>query len=262
MEIAFDAIGLDVRNKKAFDDLAQDAILRGVASRTDGREGVLHSRCWRIGEGIEVWALRYESEAGEVYHTDCRPGFRARFVKRINPWLLIGFDREREARIRGYIEDSDVELSFDLQNLTEVGAESLENDALNVRLCGLATRAEVGGKSKPFYRRMPNDKPTEWPARDNLWEFSGEVIAFNALRNPFSGNVLYWIRLDFESWDLEVLVNQRSLIGSVLELGSTLTVNAWLQGHVVHRAGDQKRYEGIDPEYRTVDFWKRFKRLN
>src|SRR4051812_13910288 len=120
MEIAFDAIGLEVTNETAFNNLAEDAGKRGEVSRLTRKSGVLHGRCWRLGEGLEVWTVLYESDTGEVFHADCRPGFRARFTQRINPWILTEFEEEGEALVHGFIEDTDVEVLFELQNLTEV----------------------------------------------------------------------------------------------------------------------------------------------
>jgi hypothetical protein len=57
MEIAFDAIGLEVSSETAFNNLVEDAEKRGEASTLPRKSGVLHGRCWRLGEGLEVWTV-------------------------------------------------------------------------------------------------------------------------------------------------------------------------------------------------------------
>jgi hypothetical protein len=262
MEIAFDAIGLEVTNEKAFNNLVQDAGKRGEASRLARKEGVLHGRCWRLGEGLEVWTVLYESQTGEVFYADCRPGFRARFTSRINPWVMTEFDREGEARIHGFIEDTEAEVLFELQNLTEVGAANFQQNILNVGLCGLAYQAKIIDKNCGKYWRQIEKKSSKKPGNENDWSLCGEIIAFNALRNPFSGSDLFWLHLELNDFELEVLVNQRNFNGENLHIGAMLQADVWLQGHIVSESTLYSRYEGVDYKYRTVDFWKKFKKLN
>ena len=103
---------------------------------------MLHGRCWKLGEGLEVWTVLYESGTGDIFYADCRPGFRARYTQRISPWALTEYDEEGEAVIHGFADGVDTEVLFELQNLTEVGAAGFR--AQNTRrLCGLAYRARV-----------------------------------------------------------------------------------------------------------------------
>lgn len=262
MEIAFEAIGLEIPNEKAFNNLVQDAGKRGEASRLTRKEGVLHGRCWRLGEGLEVWTVLYESPTGEVFYSDCRPGFRARFTSRINPWVMTEFDEKGEARIHGFIEDSEAEVLFKLQNLTEVSAANFQQNILNVGLCGLAYQAQVTGEPENKYWKRIEKRASNLSANENDWSVCGEIIAFSALRNPFSGSDLYWLHLDLNQFELEVLVNQRSLNGESLHVGATVKADVWLQGHIVSESTFYSRYEGVDYTYRTVDFWKSFRKLN
>jgi len=258
MEIAFDAIGLEITNEKAFNNLAEDAGKRGEASRLARQSGVLHGRCWRLGDGLEVWTVLYESKTGEVFYADCRPGFRARFRQRINPWLMTEFDEEGEALIHGFIEDTETEVLFELQNLTEVSGKNFQSNTLQIGLCGLAYRAEVVEKSEKYWR--PSTKTSDKPEND--WSLCGEIIAFNALRNPFSGSDLYWLHLDLGDFELEILVNQKTLLSEDLFVGATIRAEVWLQGHIISESTLFSHYEGVDYTRRTIDFWQKFKRKN
>ncbi len=262
MEIAFDAIGLEIPNEKAINNLAEDVKNRGEASRLTRKSGVLHGRCWRLGLGLEVWTVLYESETGEVFYADCRPGFRARFKQKINPWVLTEFDEEGEALIHGFIEDSETEVLFELQNLTEVSSANFQKTTLTVGLCGLAHRAEILQEKEQKYWKSAKDISLPVVGNENVWSLCGEIISFSALRNPFSGSDLYWIHLDLADFDLEILVNQKTLQGEELQIGSTVKADVWLQGHIISESTMYSRYEGVDYTRRTVDFWSAFKRNN
>lgn len=258
MEIAFDAIGLEIPNQTAFNNLAEDAGAKGEVSRLARERGVLHGRCWRLGEGLEVWTVLYESETGEVSRADCRPAFRARFAQRLSPWISTEFDEAGEAVIHGFVEDTDAEVLFELQNLTEIGANHFQQNTLTAGLCGLAYRAEVLPKSAKFVWQSPAGKVRR---HENDWILSGRIIAFEPLCNAVSGCDLYWIYLQLAEFRLEILVNQRTLRGS-LAVGANLSAEVWLQGHVATKSASRAAYEGIDFSVRPADFWKKFKRLN
>lgn len=258
MEIAFDAIGLEVKNETAFDNLAESVEKRGEVSRLTRTGGVLHGRCWRIGEGLEVWTVLYQTETGEVFYADCRPGFRARFRQRISPWIMTEFAEAGEALIHGYIQDTETEVLFELQNITEVGTKNFQNNTLLVGLCGLAFRAEIVlGKREKYWKSEEKVERSE-----NVWSLCGEIISLRALKNPVSGSDLYWLHLELGDFELEVLVNQKTLSGENLEIGAFIRADVWLQGHIISESTFFSRYEGVDYTHRTIDFWKKFKRLN
>ena len=102
MEETFEAIGLDVPSEKDFNYLAERAGDQGEATQLLRRGAVLHGRCWKLGEGLEVWTVLYESGTGDIFYADCRPGFRARYTQRISPWALTEYDEEGEAIVHGY----------------------------------------------------------------------------------------------------------------------------------------------------------------
>ena len=122
MDATFETIGLEVPSEKAINFLAERAENQGEPTQLSRRGAVLHGRCWKLGQGLEVWTVLYESGTGDVFYANCRPGFRARYMQRITPWALTEYDEEGEAIVHGYCDGCDAEVLFELQNLTEVGA--------------------------------------------------------------------------------------------------------------------------------------------
>jgi len=132
MNPTFETIGLEVSSEKAFNYLAERAGDQGEPTQLSRRGAVLHGRCWKLGEGLEVWTVLYESGSGDLFYADCRPGFRARYVQKIAPWALTEYDEEGEAVIHGYREGTDCEVLFELQNLTEVGPAGFGEQELHI----------------------------------------------------------------------------------------------------------------------------------
>lgn len=262
MEVAFDAIGLEISNIKTINLLAETADERGEVSRLKRREGILHGRCWKLGEGIEVWTVLFESPAGDFFYADCRPGFRAKFQQKISPWTMTEFEEEGQVIIHGYCQNSETEILFELQNLTEVGTSSFSYSVLNVGLCGLAYQAQIISKRSDFVWQLIEKESTTTSPTKNNWELVGEIISFRELRNPLSGNDLYWLYLNIGKLNLEVLVSKKMLKGQKIEKGRFLAAKIWLQGHIFDGSLFKNRYEGVEPFARTIDFWKKFKRLN
>ena len=260
MEI-FNAIGLDIPKEKTIGDLAEDAEIRGEASHSARFGKIVHGRCWRIGLGLEVWTILNETETGEVFYADCRPGFRARYTQTIRNWVLHETEGG-ETTVEGKINNYNDKIFFQLQNLTELGAKNLEQQHLNVGLCGLAYRAEVSERVEPAKLKPLRETASKPKLAETDWSLCGRVIAFNALRNPFSGNGLYWIRLDLNAFKLEILINQDALKGGELHPGVSLSADVWMQGHIVTQSTSISNYEGVDWSSNTVDFWKNYKRLN
>src|ERR687893_533063 len=262
MDVTFETIGLEVPTEKAINFLAERAENQGEASQLSRRGGVLHGRCWKLGEGLEVWTVLYESGTGDVFYANCRPGFRARYSQRIAPWALTEYDEEGEAIVHGYCDGTETEVLFELQNLTEVGFEGFNGQELHVGLCGLAYRARVCSREeRPRWQALEELAPAR-AAHENDWSLCGRVLSFKPLRNPVSGGELYWAYIDLEHFKLEVLINQRALRGGALCVGSTLAADVWLQGHVLDRRALQSRYEGTDTSYSTADLWSHLRRRN
>jgi hypothetical protein len=262
MNPTFETIGLEVPSEKAFNYLAERAGDQGEPTQLSRRGAVLHGRCWKLGEGLEVWTVLYESGSGDVFYADCRPGFRARYIQTITPWALTEYDEEGEAVVHGYRQGTDCEVLFELQNLTEVGPAGFCAQELHVGLCGLAYRARVRkGAIKPRWLPLEKTAPSR-AAHENDWSLSGTVIAYKPLKNPLSGSDLYWIHLDLERMKLEVLVNQRALRGESLAAGASVDAEIWLQGHVLDEHALRLRYDGVDHALSTAAFWSRLKRGN
>ncbi len=264
MEI-FNAIGLEIPKGITLNDLAEDAERRGEASLSTRSAGTVHGRCWRIGLGLEVWTTLYESATGEVFHADCRPGFRARYTQNLSRWFLYEDEADGEAAVAGRIEGHADKIFFQLQNLTETGAKNFERKVLTVGLCGLAYRARVtaAAADEALEWRRLSETAGNSDANETDWRLSGRVINYNALRNPFSGSDLYWIHLDLGNFELEILVNRRRLIGGkMLRVGANIKADVWLQGHIVAESTLLSNYEGVDWSASAADFWKNFKKLN
>ncbi len=262
MEIAFDAIGLELPNENAVEDLAADVGKRGEASVLARKDGVLHGRCLKIGAGLEVWTLFYESGKGEVVYTECRPAFRARYAHKISPWVLTESGKDGKSVVHGFVEDTNSEILFQLQNLTEVGANVLEQTTLNVGLCGLAYRAGIFPTNDEYGWKAYEDAEVKVADEDNFWNVAGRILAFDSLRNPQSGSDLYWIYVGMGSLNLEVLVNQRSLRGKKPRIGSFIEADVWLQGHILNQTAKRNGYEGVDWSSHPADFWKSLRKPN
>ncbi len=262
MDETFEAIGLEVPSEKDFNHLAERAGDQGEATQLLRRGAVLHGRCWKLGEGLEVWTVLYESGTGDVFYADCRPGFRARYAQRISPWALTEYDEDGEAIVHGYCDGTDTEVLFELQNLTEVGPEGFRAQEIHVGLCGLAYRARICAKEERMRWRPLEQSAPARAAHENDWNLCGRVISFKPLRNPLSGSELYWVYLALEHFKLEVLVNRRALRGGKLAVGAMLAAEVWLQGHVLDQRALLSRYEGIDSSYSKSDFWAHLKRRN
>ncbi|MEA2205073.1 MAG: hypothetical protein QOE77_1849 [Blastocatellia bacterium] len=262
MDLTFETIGLEVPSEKAFNFLAERAGDQGEPTQLSRRGAVIHGRCWKLGEGLEVWTVLYESGTGDVFYANCRPGFRARYAQRISPWALTEYDEEGEAVVHGYCDGTDTEILFELQNLTEVGSAGFCAQELQVGLCGLAYRARICRRDmKSRWMSLERSAPSR-AGHENDWSLRGRVIAFKPLRNPLSGSELYWIYVDVEKLKLEVLVNRRALGGDLLQVGSTLSAEVWLQGHVLDERTLRSRYEGVDRAYARAKFWSTLRREN
>ncbi len=262
MDSTFGAIGLEVPSEKDFNHLAERAGKQGEATRLHRRGAVLHGRCWKLGDGLEVWTVLYESGTGEVFYADCRPGYRARYAQRISPWALTEYDEEGEAIVHGYCAGSDMEVLFELQNLTEVGTNGFYQPELSVGLCGLAYRARIcSPREGVLWKPLESAAPAR-AAHENDWSLCGRVLSFKPLCNPLSGTELYWVYLDLERLKLEVLVNRRTLRGGKLSVGATLAAEVWLQGHVLDTRALLSRYEGVDDSFSLAASWSSLKRNN
>ena len=184
------------------------------------------------------------------------------FAQKISPWVLTESDKEGTSVIHGFIEDTNTEVLFQLQNMTEVGTRFLEETTLHVGLCGLAYRAGIFPKSDEYSWRSYDEAAVNIIEEENYWKVAGHILAFDALRNPQSGSDLYWIYVGMGGSQLEILVNQRALRGRKPRIGAFIEADIWLQGHILNETTKRNGYEGVDWTTRPADFWKHLRKPN
>src|SRR5437764_4496170 len=263
----FASVGVQVTDEPSYNSLIEYVDAAGVRSRAARGKAMLHGRCWKLGDGLEVWAVLFE-QGDESYFADCRPAFRSRYARALTPWELIEYDEDGEAIIEGALYGGP-EVVFELQNLTEIPAIEWRASHLHVAIAGLAYSASVTHYPDSFavqdypYRFL-NAAAIEGLAEqacENDYVINGRVLAWRSLRNPATGAELFWVHVNAGVIRLEVIVNQRALRGQ-LQVGAAFSANIWLQGHVLVEADLEARYEGVDPDYLTSDFWGRLRRNN
>src|ERR1044072_2600360 len=161
----FGAIGFQITDEHSYNSLVEFIDSNGTRTRAQRGEASLHGRCWKIGDGLEVWSVLYE-RGSEFYYADCRPAFRSRYVRSILPWELIEYDEDGEAIARGCIQGGP-DVTFELQNLTEVNQNLFREGHLHVALAGLAYSAYIHAATDP-------QRQTSYPHRFVLAEQMAE----------------------------------------------------------------------------------------
>src|SRR5262245_43532993 len=185
----FEAIGFDVVDEESYNLLAEYAERTGDHSTAYRADITLHGRCWKLGDGLEVWSVLYESPS-ELYYADCRPAFRSRYVYSIQPWEVAEYCEDGEAIIHGRLCPGP-EVLFELQNFTEVKTTLFRKQRLQVALAGLASRAQVfrqnrtGNSQEQSQRFYPLSAEPE--SRDDSYEneyvVSGTILAAREILN-------------------------------------------------------------------------------
>lgn len=254
----FYAIGFKITDEASYQALAEEAKKRGAPSQAKREQGTLHGRCWSLGSGLEVWTMLYESKAG-LFYADCRPAFRARHVFNFYPWEIAEYEEDGEAVARGLLTNSDTEIVFELQNITEVDLSRLREQQITAAVSGLAYRARVIAKSRdplfiPLAERYPRRKATEAD-----YVIRGRIVAWRELKNPHTTSNLILIDLDAGKVRLEVLVNHADVKGE-LKVDGWLSCEVWLQGHILSEKELQARYEGLDRHVYRGSFWETLRR--
>ena len=263
----FEAVGFEIVDENSYNSLVEFVDSHGQRTRAQRGKATLHGRCWKLGDGLEVWSIVYEC-APELYYADCRPAFRSRYVRTILPWELIEYDEDGEAIVRGCIQGGP-DVIFELQNLTALNQSLFREGHLHVALAGLAysahmNMAEDSNRGAGYTDRfVPAEQVTELAddACENDYVLNGHVLAWRDIKNSVTGNDLVWVYVDAVTIRLEILVNRRALRGE-LKIGAAITANVWLQGHVLEQADISARYEGVDHEYEPSDFWTQLRRDN
>jgi Domain of unknown function, E. rectale Gene description (DUF3881) len=264
----FEAIGFEVADEHSYNLLVEYVETNGLRTRTQRGEASLHGRCWKIGDGLEVWSIVYE-RGSELYYADCRPAFRSRYVRTVLPWELVEYDEDGEAIVRGRLPGAP-EVVFELQNLTELDEAVFRESHLYVGLAGIAYAARVQASTEPKQVSDPPVYRFELAERlegfadkacENDYVVSGRVLSWRDVKNSVTAAELVWIYVDAASIRIEVLANRRALKGE-LKIGAEITANIWLQGHVLEERDISARYEGVDREYEQADFWAGLRRGN
>jgi hypothetical protein len=264
----FEAIGFEVADEHSYNLLVEYVENNGLRTRTQRGEAALHGRCWKIGDGLEVWSIVYE-RGSELYYADCRPAFRSRYVRTVLPWELVEYDEDGEAIVRGRLPGAP-EVVFELQNLTELDEAVFRESHLYVGLAGIAYAARVQPSaelkpvtSAPLYRFELAERLEGFAdkACENDYVVSGRVLSWRDVKNSVTAAELVWIYVDAGSIRIEVLANRRALRGD-LKVGAEITANIWLQGHVLEERDISARYEGVDRDYEQADFWAGLRRGN
>jgi hypothetical protein len=263
----FQAIGFDVSDEESYNLLAEYAERAGDRSAAYRAEITLHGRCWKLGSGLEVWSVLYESPS-ELYYADCRPAFRGRYVHSIQPWEMAEYCEDGEAIIHATLCPGP-EVFFELQNFTEVKTTILRRHRLSVALAGLAPSAQISRSATPvdaradvqrFYPHSADLESTE-ESYENEYVVSGSILAYREILNPVTDQRVIWTHLDAGKIRLEVLVNGRRVEGRP-RVGSTLSATVWLQGHLLQDSEISARYEGIDMNTTRGDLWATLRRTN
>jgi hypothetical protein len=262
----FEAIGFEVADERSYNLLVEYVETNGHRTRAERGDAALHGRCWKLGDGLEVWSILYERGA-DLYYADCRPAFRSRYVRKILPWELVEYDEDGEAIVRGSARGAP-EIIFELQNLTELDESVFRQSHLHVALAGIAYAARVRpvvARSQPLttYRFELAERLEGFAdkACENDYVISGRVLAWREIRNSVTAADLLWIYVDAAVIRLEILANRRALRGQ-MKIGAEITANIWLQGHVLEASDISARYEGVDRSYELADFWAGLRREN
>jgi hypothetical protein len=266
----FGAIGFEIADEESYNLLAEYTENSGERTLIYRGDAALHGRCWKLGQGLEVWSVLYET-ATDVYYADCRPSYRSRYIHVIQPWELSEYDEDGEAVIRGRVAGG-AEVVFELQNLTEINHRAFRNSRLKVALAGLASEVHVhsaenesGGPLRStsshqfLHASASSNSLVELCETD--YTIAGTLLAYRKLRNCVTESDLIWLFIDAKSIRLEVLASLRALDGKLC-VGHSVSAKIWLQGHILEEPEILARYEGVDHEYSKGDFWSVLKRNN
>src|SRR5205085_1547663 len=137
----FASVGVQVTDEPSYNSLIEYVDAAGARSRAARGKATLHGRCWKLGDGLEVWAVLFE-QGDEAYFADCRPGFRSRYPRALTPWELIEYEDDGEAIVEGTLYGGPAVI-FELQNFTEIPAIEWRASHLHVAIAGLAYSAYV-----------------------------------------------------------------------------------------------------------------------
>jgi hypothetical protein len=260
MEETFRAIGFAVPDEAAYNNVAELAEARGARTRIRRRGATLHGCCWKIGEGVEVWTILYES-SDEYYYADCRPAFRPRHAQPIESWELVEYDEDGEAIVEGRLARNTAPVTFELQNLTELEDEIFTQTQLSVALGGLAYDVRIAPHGAAAGIAPSTRQGAAAPPNGSDYIVTGRVVQSGPLRNAVTEAELVWMLLDVGGAQLEIVVERSALEGDATP-GTKVEAELWLQGYVLDERGARTRYEGVDPDWEPAESWSFLRRGN
>jgi Domain of unknown function, E. rectale Gene description (DUF3881) len=260
MSEPFDAIGFKIPDEASYQALAEEAHQRGSISRVSRGQGMMCGCCWRLGSGLEVWTTLYEAKEG-IFYADCRPAFRSQRLFGLYPWEIVEYEEDGEAIARGADLDSETNLVFQLQNITEIDPADFRERPITAALSGLAYRAQVNTRAgtpifAPLQKIYPRRKVLE-----NDYAARGRILSWREIKNSHTASDLLVIDVDAKLFKMEVVVNRAELKGE-LKTGGWLSAEVWLQGHILNDKDLISRYEGIDHDVPRDLIWQKLRREN
>lgn len=256
----FDAIGFKITDEASYQALAEQAHERGSLTQTRRDRSTIHGCCWKIGDGIEVWTVLKESNDG-LLCLDCRPAFRGRYLYALFPWEIMEYEDDGEAIVRGIVTGSDLQLIFELQNLTEVSLAALRDHPITANVSGLAYYARIDDRKGEETLRPLTESSRRKVFEENDYLVVGRVLHWRTIRNPQTKSEVLWVYLQSGPVRIEVIVNRSDLRGE-LKVGARLTAEIWLQGYILSERELEARYEGIDVAISRGDYWNSLRREN
>jgi hypothetical protein len=260
MEETFRAIGFVVPDEAAYNTVAELAEARGARTRIRRRGVTLHGCCWKVGGGVEVWTILYES-SNEYYYADCRPAFRPRHAQPIESWELVEFDEDGEAVVEGRLAHAASPVTFELQNLTELEEEIFNQTRLSVALGGLAYDVRIAPLGAAPGITPSTRQAAVAPPDGSDYVVTGRVMESGSLRNAYTEAELVWMLVDVGGLQLEIVVERGALEGDASP-GTKVEAELWLQGYVVDERVERERYEGVDPDWEPAESWSFLRRGN
>ena len=256
----FDAIGFRITDEASYQALAEQAHERGSLTQSRRDHSTIHGCCWRIADGIEVWTVLKESNDG-LLCLDCRPAFRGRYLCALFPWEIMEYEEDGEAIVRGIVTGSDLQVIFELQNLTEVSLVALRDHPITANVSGLAYNGRLDNKKGEDALRPLAESTRRKRCAENDHFVSGRVLHWRTIRNPQTTSEVVWLYLQTGNVRIEVLVNRSDLKGE-LKAGVRFAGEIWLQGYILSERELEARYEGIDVAISRGDYWNTLRREN
>lgn len=255
----FEAIGFEVADERSYNSLVERVETDGEWTQLQRGETALHGRCWRLGDGLEVWSFLYQRDS-DFYYADCRPAFRSRYIHTIEQWELVEYEEEGEATVRGVIRGGP-EVVFELQNLTELNDGIFRQSQLQVALAGIAYTARVDAEPSYHFGAAQRLDGLAEKLCENDYLIGGRVMAWRDMSNPVTSAELVWTYVDAGVIRVEILASRRA-VDSQLEVGAGITANIWLQGHLLEQREISARYEGVDRDVEPADYWAALRKDN